>query len=225
MLEALGVVDAAHLVCCRPPSPRGHDPELVADAACELGVDPGRVEVVDDVAEAVGFALGVDAPGRTGDRHRFAVRRRCGPSRAGPLTSAAMSTRTLVLCKPDAVERGLVGEIIGRLERKGLTITALQLRTIDEELAGRHYEEHRDKPFFGDLVAFITRGPLVAMVVEGGPDTWKTVRQLMGATNPREAAPGTIRGDLALETGENLVHGSDGPDSAEREIQLFFPPL
>ncbi len=133
-----------------------------------------------------------------------------------------MSTRTLVLCKPDAVERGLVGEIIGRLERKGLTITALQLRTIDEELAGRHYEEHRDKPFFGDLVAFITRGPLVAMVVEGGPDTWKTVRQLMGATNPREAAPGTIRGDLALETGENLVHGSDGPDSAEREIQLFF---
>jgi nucleoside-diphosphate kinase len=136
-----------------------------------------------------------------------------------------MSTRTLVLCKPDAVERGLVGEIIGRLERKGLTITALQLRTIDEELAGRHYEEHRDKPFFGDLVAFITRGPLVAMVVEGGPDTWKTVRQLMGATNPREAAPGTIRGDLALETGENLVHGSDGPDSAEREVQLFFPPL
>lgn len=133
-----------------------------------------------------------------------------------------MSTRTLVLCKPDAVERGLVGEIIARLERKGLTITALQLRTIDEELAGRHYEEHRDKPFFGDLVAFITRGPLVAMVVEGGPDTWKTVRQLMGATNPREAAPGTIRGDLALETGENLVHGSDGPDSAEREIQLFF---
>ena len=133
-----------------------------------------------------------------------------------------MSTRTLVLCKPDAVERGLVGEIIARLERKGLTITGLQLRTIDEELAGRHYEEHRDKPFFGDLVAFITRGPLVAMVVEGGPDTWKTVRQLMGATNPREAAPGTIRGDLALETGENLVHGSDGPDSAEREIQLFF---
>jgi nucleoside-diphosphate kinase len=136
-----------------------------------------------------------------------------------------MSTRTLVLCKPDAVERGLVGEIIARLERKGLTITALQLRTIDEELAGRHYEEHRDKPFFGDLVVFITRGPLVAMVVEGGPDTWKTVRLLMGTTDPREAAPGTIRGDLALETGENLVHGSDGPDSAEREIQLFFPPL
>jgi nucleoside-diphosphate kinase len=136
-----------------------------------------------------------------------------------------MSTRTLVLCKPDAVERGLVGEIIARLERKGLTITALQLLTIDEELAGRHYDEHRERPFFGDLVAFITRGPLVAMVVEGGPDTWKTVRLLMGATNPREAAPGTMRGDLALETGENLVHGSDGPESAEREIELFFPPL
>ena len=136
-----------------------------------------------------------------------------------------MSTRTLVLCKPDAVERGLVGEIVRRLERKGLTIVALELRQIDEELAGRHYEEHRDKPFFGDLVAFITRSPLVAMVIEGGPDTWKVVRLLMGATNPREAAPGTIRGDLALETGENLVHGSDGAESAAREIALFFPQL
>jgi nucleoside-diphosphate kinase len=129
----------------------------------------------------------------------------------------------LVLCKPDAVERSLVGEIVGRLERKQLRIVAMELRQIDEELAGRHYEEHRDKPFFGELVAFITRGPLVAMVIEGGPDTWKVVRGLMGATNPREAAPGTIRGDLALETGENLVHGSDGPDSAQREISLFFP--
>jgi nucleoside-diphosphate kinase len=136
-----------------------------------------------------------------------------------------MSTRTLVLCKPDAVERGLVGEIVGRLERKGLTIVAVELRRIDEELAGRHYEEHRDKPFFGDLVAFITRSPLVAMVIEGGADTWKVVRLLMGTTNPREAAPGTIRGDLALETGENLVHGSDGAESAEREIALFFPHL
>jgi nucleoside-diphosphate kinase len=136
-----------------------------------------------------------------------------------------MSTRTLVLCKPDAVERSLVGEIVGRLERKQLRIVAMELRRIDEELAGRHYEEHRDKPFFGELVAFITRSPLVAMVVEGGPDTWKVVRGLMGATNPREAAPGTIRGDLALETGENLVHGSDGPESAAREIALFFPTL
>ncbi len=133
-----------------------------------------------------------------------------------------MSTRTLVLCKPDAVERGLVGEIIGRLERKGLTISAIELRRIDEELAVRHYDEHRDKPFFGEVVAFITRGPLVAMIVEGGPDTWETVRTMMGATNPREAAPGTIRGDLALETGENLVHGSDSAESAEREIALFF---
>ena len=134
-----------------------------------------------------------------------------------------MGNRTLVLCKPDAVERRLVGEIVGRLERKGLTVRAMDLRAIDEDLAGRHYEEHREKPFFGDLVAFITRGPLVAMIVEGGPDTWKVVRTLMGATNPREAAPGTIRGDLALETQENLVHGSDGPESAEREITLFFP--
>jgi len=135
------------------------------------------------------------------------------------------TTRTLFLCKPDAVERGLVGEIVGRVERKGLRVVAMDLRTIDADLAGRHYEEHRDKPFFGELVAFITRGPLVAMVLDGGPDTWQVVRTLMGATNPREAAPGTIRGDLALETGENLVHGSDGPESAEREIALFFPDL
>jgi len=134
-----------------------------------------------------------------------------------------MSTRTLFLCKPDAVERGLVGEIVARIERKGLRIVAMELRRIDADLAGRHYEEHREKPFFGDLVSFITRGPLLAMVIEGGPDTWKVVRGLMGATNPREAAPGTVRGDLALETGENLVHGSDGPESAEREIALFFP--
>ena len=133
--------------------------------------------------------------------------------------------RTLVLCKPDCVERGLVGEIVGRLERKGLRVTSMDLRTIDADLAGRHYEEHREKPFFGELVSFITRGPLVAMVVEGGPDTWQVVRNLMGATNPREAAPGTIRGDLALETGENLVHGSDSTESAEREIALFFPNM
>ena len=136
-----------------------------------------------------------------------------------------MSTRTLVLCKPDAVERGLVGEIVRRLERKSLTIVAMELRQIDADLAGQHYDEHRERPFFGELVTFITRSPLVAMVVEGGPDTWKVVRGLMGTTNPREAAPGTIRGDLALETGENLVHGSDGPESAEREIGLFFPSL
>lgn len=136
-----------------------------------------------------------------------------------------MSTRTLFLCKPDAVERGLVGAIIGRLEAKGLRIVAMDLRTIDESLAGRHYEEHRDKPFFDELVTFITRGPIVAMVLEGGTDTWKVVRALMGATDPRNAPQGTIRGDLALEMSENLVHGSDGEESAKREIALFFPDL
>ena len=135
------------------------------------------------------------------------------------------ANRTLVLCKPDAVERQLAGEIIGRLERRGLRIVAMDLRTVTEELAGQHYAEHAEKPFFGDLVAFITRSPLVAMVVEGPDDTWQMVRTMMGATNPRESAPGTIRGDLALETQENLVHGSDGPESAEREIGLFFPNM
>ena len=133
--------------------------------------------------------------------------------------------RTLVLAKPDAVERGLVGSIIARLEAKGLRLRALELRHLDEGFAGQHYDEHRDKPFFDDLVGFITRGPLVAMVVEGGPDTWAVVRRVMGATDPRQAEPGTIRGDLALEMTENLVHGSDGPESAAREIALFFPDL
>jgi nucleoside-diphosphate kinase len=132
--------------------------------------------------------------------------------------------RTLVLCKPDAVERGLVGEIVGRIERKGLSIVALEQRILDVGTAKQHYAEHDGKPFFDDLVAFITRAPLVAMVVEG-PDAWKVMRTMMGATNPREAAPGTIRGDLAIELTENLVHGSDGPESAAREIALFFPGL
>ena len=136
----------------------------------------------------------------------------------------ATDNRTLVLCKPDAVERKLVGEVIRRLERKGLTIVALELRTLDEATAKQHYAEHDGKPFYGDLVAFITRSPLVAMVVEGS-EAWKVVRTLMGATNPRDAAPGTIRGDLATELTENLVHGSDGPESAAREIALFFPSL
>jgi nucleoside-diphosphate kinase len=135
------------------------------------------------------------------------------------------ANRTLVLCKPDAVERQLVGEIVGRLERRGLRIVAMELRQIDDDLAGQHYAEHRERPFFADLVTFITRSPLVAMVVEGPDDTFQLVRTMMGATNPRDAAPGTIRGDLALETQENLVHGSDGPESAAREIALFFPNL
>ena len=132
--------------------------------------------------------------------------------------------RTLVLCKPDAVERGLVGEVLGRLERKGLKLVALELRQLDEATAKQHYAEHDGKPFFDDLVAFITRSPLVAMVVEG-PEAFKVVRTLMGATNPRDAAPGTLRGDLAIEMTENLVHGSDGPESAAREIALFFPVI
>jgi len=133
--------------------------------------------------------------------------------------------RTLVICKPDAVERGLVGEIIGRLERKGLKLVAAELRTIDEETAGRHYEEHKERPFFGELVEFITRSPSMVMAVEGPGDTWKVVRTMMGVTNPKESAPGTIRGDFGLLMGENLVHGSDGPESAEREIGIFFPNL
>jgi nucleoside-diphosphate kinase len=135
-----------------------------------------------------------------------------------------MSDRTLVICKPDAVERGLVGEIVGRIERKGLKLVAAELRTIDAETAGRHYAEHQGKPFFGDLVAFITRSPALLMVVEG-PEAFKVVRTLMGVTNPRDAAPGTIRGDLAIELTENLVHGSDSPESAQREISIFFPHL
>ena len=133
--------------------------------------------------------------------------------------------RTLVLCKPDCVERGLVGEVVGRLERKGLQDRRARAAPPRRRRPpSRHYAEHDGKPFFGDLVEFITRSPLVAMVVEG-PDAWKVVRTLMGTTNPREAAPGTIRGDLAIELTENLVHGSDGPESAAREIALFFPGL
>ena len=133
--------------------------------------------------------------------------------------------RTLVICKPDAVERGLAGQVLARLEAKGLKLVAAELRTIDAETAGAHYGEHKGKPFYDDLVAFITRGPALLMVVEGPGDTYKVVRTLMGATNPKDAAPGTIRGDLAIELTENLVHGSDSPESAEREIGLFFPGL
>jgi len=135
-------------------------------------------------------------------------------------------TRTLVIVKPDGIERGLAGEVIARLERKGLRLVAAELRTIARETAGRHYAEHEGKPFYGDLVAFITRSPSLVMVVEGpDEDTYAVVRTLMGATNPKQAAPGTIRGDLAIEMTENLVHGSDSPESAQREIALFFPEL
>jgi nucleoside-diphosphate kinase len=133
--------------------------------------------------------------------------------------------RTLVICKPDAVERGLIGEIVGRLERKGLRIVAAELRTIDAHTAGRHYAEHLGKPFYDTLVEFIGRGPAMVMVVAGPPGTWRIVRTLMGPTDPADAPPGTIRGDLAIELTENLIHGSDGPESAVREIELFFPGL
>jgi nucleoside-diphosphate kinase len=133
-----------------------------------------------------------------------------------------MTERTLLVIKPDGVERRLVGEIISRIERKGLTVAALQMRIVGEELARRHYAEHDGKPFFGSLLEFITSGPLVAAIVEG-PRAVAAVRQLAGATDPVEkAAPGTIRGDFGLETQFNLVHGSDSTESAEREIALWF---
>jgi len=136
-----------------------------------------------------------------------------------------MSTKTLVLLKPDAVERGLVGEILGRLERKGLRIAAMELRTLDADTLGRHYEEHKGKGFYADLVSFMSRGPVVSLAVEGPEDTWEIVRSMMGATNPRAAAPGTIRGDLGTLFTENLIHGSDSAESAARELSIFFPTL
>ncbi len=133
-----------------------------------------------------------------------------------------MSERTLILVKPDGVARGLVGEVIGRIERKGLTLHRMDLRQIARETAEAHYAEHVGKPFYGGLVDFITSGPLVAMVVEG-PDAIAGMRGIMGATNPSDAVPGSIRGDFATEIGENIVHGSDSPASAAREIAIFFP--
>jgi len=138
-------------------------------------------------------------------------------------TLCAVTERTLALIKPDGVERRLIGEIISRIEQKGLTIAALELKHVSDELARAHYAEHQDKPFFGSLVEFITGGPVVAAVLEG-PRAIAAFRQLAGGTDPVEkATPGTIRGDLGLETQFNLVHGSDSPESAEREIALWFP--
>ena len=132
--------------------------------------------------------------------------------------------RTLILVKPDAFERNLTGEIIARFERKGLSIAALKHMTVSRDIAERHYSEHREKPFFGDLVEFITGGPLVALVLEGH-EAVAAARQVIGATNPVEAAPGSIRGDFGLEVQTNLVHGSDSAESAARETALFFPEL
>ena len=136
----------------------------------------------------------------------------------------AETSRTLVLVKPDAFERGLTGEVLARFERKGLRLVALRQLSVDEKFASRHYEEHTEKPFFGELVDFITRGSLVAAVFEGH-EAVAAARQIIGATNPLEAGPGSIRGDFALEVTFNLVHGSDSDDSAEREIALWFPEL
>jgi nucleoside-diphosphate kinase len=132
--------------------------------------------------------------------------------------------RTLILVKPDAFARGLTGDVIARFERKGLRIVALRHMRVDEGLAKRHYAEHEGKPFFGELVAFITSGDLVAMVLEGD-EAVVAARQVIGATNPLEAAAGSIRGDYAVQIGQNLVHGSDSPESAAREIEIFFPGL
>ena len=133
--------------------------------------------------------------------------------------------RTLVICKPDTVERGLVGEILCRLEGKGLTLVAVEMRRLDADTLARHYEEHVGKSFYDGLVEFMSRGPVMLAVVEGPEDTWKVVRQMMGATNPLDAAPGTIRGDLGTMFTENLIHGSDSAESAEREIRIFSPGL
>ena len=135
-----------------------------------------------------------------------------------------MSQRTLILVKPDGVQRSLVGDVISRIERKGLKVVALELRTIDADTAHAHYAEHAEKPFFGELVDFITSGPLVAIVAEGDRAI-EAFRALAGATDPVKAAPGTIRGDYALQVSQNIVHGSDSPESAEREIKIFFPEL
>ena len=132
-----------------------------------------------------------------------------------------MSERTLILVKPDGVQRGLVGEVVGRLERKGYRLVGLKLMQIDDELAGRHYAEHSEKPFYADLVGFITSGPVAALVVEG-PGAVASVRQMMGATNPAQAAPGTIRGDLGVSIGMNIIHGSDSVERAAVEVGLFF---
>jgi len=133
--------------------------------------------------------------------------------------------RTLFIVKPDGVERGLIGEIIARLEAKQLRIVAAELRTIDVATAERHYAEHRGKPYYDKLVEFMTHGPALVLVIEGPEDTWQVVRGLMGATNSKDAAPGTIRGDLAIGLRENLVHGSDSAASAQREIEIFFTQL
>jgi len=160
-----------------------------------------------------------------GDRARYppSVVGQVQPTTSTANAGAATTERTLVICKPDAVERGLVGEIIGRLERRGLRLVRAELRHVDTEVAASHYGEHLGKPFYDSLIAHITRGPVLLAVIEGPVGTWQVVRTMMGATNPAQAAPGTVRGDLATSMTENLIHGSDSAESAQREIALFFP--
>jgi nucleoside-diphosphate kinase len=136
-----------------------------------------------------------------------------------------MADRTFVIIKPDAVERGIAGEIIARFEKKGLKIVGLEYRQLDEKILAKHYAEHKGKGFYAELVAFMSRSPAITMVLEGPKDTWSAVRTMMGATNPMAAAPGTIRGDFGTLFTENQVHGSDGPESSAREIKIFFPKL
>ena len=179
--------------------------EVAAQFAGQLG--PGEV--------AAQFA---------GELRRVAQQRRVGEW-GWAVALLPMSDRTLVLLKPDAVERKLVGQIVSRFEAKNLSVVALDLRSLDADTLARHYEEHVGKGFYAELVEFMSRGPVVAMVIEGPQDSWEVVRTMMGATNPRKAAPGTIRGDLGILFTENLVHGSDSLESAAREIGIFFPNL
>lgn len=144
-------------------------------------------------------------------------------NRVSNCVGETVTSRTLLICKPDAVERGLIGEIITRFERKSLAIVAAKLQVLDSDTLSRHYIEHQDKPFYQELLAFMTRGPALTAILEGPKDTWRVVRHMMGATNPCEASPGTIRGDFSCSLAENLVHGSDSAAAAQREIALFFP--
>ena len=191
------------------------------------------VEVIPDVEHAIQRAIALatddDVILVTGSFYVIGTARRVllrdgGVDLRRSLPCPAMD-RTFVICKPDSVERGLVGEILGRFERKGLRIVAARAADARSRTLGRHYEEHVGKGFYDDLVAFMSRGPAVVLVLEGPQDTYKVVRTLMGATNPRDADPGTIRGDLGIELTENLVHGSDSQESAAREIGIFFPSL
>ena len=177
-----------------------------------------------------GRAAGRGPPGAPAARHgrqRHAaapVRGEAGSREPRAPAVGRLMDRTLILVKPDAFEKGLTGEIVARFERKGLRIAAMKHMTVERELAEQHYAEHKERPFFGELVDFITGGPLVALVLEGH-EAVKAARQVIGATNPIEAAPGSIRGDYGLEVQTNLVHGSDSPESAQRETGLFFPEL